>query len=235
MASDIYKFKVIKDVHDHERFVGKQAILGLGYQMAHIKFRNRNLDFDVELSIPFCKAVVKLYRKKYKKVESLWYETNDAAIAAVRHPGRKFYTAGKKVYYQMYKRWLYCYLPSGRRMAYVEPKVVDVWKWGKDIPTLTYAGYDSFKRKWVRLETFGGKLVENIAQGITADICDGGMQRAEERGYHVVFPVHDEVIAEVDEDFGSVKEFEDILCETPSWGKGLPVAAEGWEGMRYKK
>ncbi len=235
MATDIYKFKVIKDEHNDERFMGKQAILGLGYQMAHIRFKNRLAEDNIDAELSFCKGVVKLYRNKYRKVKNLWYEMNDAAIEAVDNKGKKVYCADRKLYYKMEQRWLYCYLPSGRRIAYVEPVVRSVHKWGQFIPTLTYMGYDSFLRKWTRMETFGGKLLENAAQAITADIIDYGMEQANEAGYEIIFPVHDEAIAEVDENFGSLKEYEKILAKTEPWARGLPVVAEAWEGPRYKK
>lgn len=234
MAGDIYKTKVTKE-NDTERFVGKQAILGLGYQMADERFKNRCADFDVIIEKEFSKNVVKIYRTKYKRVKALWKEMNDAAMDAVRNRGRKFYCADKKLYYQTEGKYLYCYLPSGRRIAYVEPMVKRIKKWGKEIPTLTYMGWNSGLRRWRRDETFGGKLLENACQAIVADIADDGTNRCNEKGYVVIFPVHDELIAETDEDFGSIEEYEELLSSGPEWSKGLPIKAEAWKGTRYKK
>jgi DNA polymerase len=87
----------------------------------------------------------------------------------------------------------------------------------------------------MRKTTYGGALTENLIQAIARDIMAEAMLRAEARGYPIVLDVHDELVAEVPLGQGSVKEFEEILCEPPSWADGCPIAAEGWEGQRYRK
>lgn len=237
MAGDIYHHEVNKMDDPDERFVGKQSILGLGYGMGHLKFFNTMRDqFDVFLELEFCKTVVKIYRKKYRKVQKLWGQLQKAAFEAVENPGRKVYACSNLVHFKMHKRWLYVYLPSGRRISYVEPKIKMVFKWGREIPQLTYMGFDSFTRKWRRLETHGAKLLENISQAIVADICDEAGQRVQKKGYDVLFFVHDEIIAEIDKGQGSIKEFERIVSKQISWLPKLPVAVDGgWIGKRYRK
>ena len=81
----------------------------------------------------------------------------------------------------------------------------------------------------------GGLLAENVTQATARDLLVNGMFALEAAGYQIVMHVHDELIAEVPEDFGSVGEFEKLMCTPPEWGNSIPLKAEGWRGKRYKK
>ena len=101
--------------------------------------------------------------------------------------------------------------------------------------TIEYWAVNSLTKKWTTERTFGGKLTENIVQGLCRDIIAGAMIALDDVGYSVVNSVHDEIISEVPEDFGSVDEMLRIMCQVPDWAKGFPIAAEGKEGIRYGK
>ena len=133
--------------------------------------------------------------------------------------------------------FLYCTLPSGRRLAYPEPAVIDKpVPWGGTRPALIYKGVDPLTRQWKRQHAYGGLLVENIVQAISRDILAGAMLRVEQSGvYQPVLSVHDEIIAEADEGSGDLVEFETLMTTLPAWAHGLPVAADSWEGTRYRK
>jgi DNA polymerase len=89
---------------------------------------------------------------------------------------------------------------------------------------------------WVRSDTYGGKLVENLVQATARDILTNGMMNAESAGYAVVLHIHDEIVCEVPKGRGSIKELEGLMSDMPSWAKGWPVKASGgWIGQRYKK
>ena len=100
---------------------------------------------------------------------------------------------------------------------------------------LSYMGIDTETRQWKRTGTYGGKLCENVMQASSRDLLVDVMFRLEEAGYPVVMTVHDEVVIEVPEDFGSLEEVNALMRVVPEWAAGLPVAAEGWEGKRYRK
>lgn len=91
------------------------------------------------------------------------------------------------------------------------------------------------KGQWVRETTYGGKLVENIVQGTARDVMAAGLLRLKDAGYQPILSVHDEVISEIPRGWGSLEEFERILATPPPWAEGLPIAAEGWRGKRYRK
>ena len=99
---------------------------------------------------------------------------------------------------------------------------------------LTYEGVGESK-KWIRLETYGPKLVENIVQAISRDILAEAMLRLEKAGFDIVCHVHDEVELEVEEGYSSVEEINGFLATNPAWAEGLPLNAAGFESPFYKK
>jgi DNA polymerase len=89
---------------------------------------------------------------------------------------------------------------------------------------------------WIRVDTYGGKLTENIVQAIARDILTYAMVNLENAGYPIVLHVHDEIVAEILKSFGSIKEFEKIMNIMPPWAQGWPIRATGgWRGKRYRK
>lgn len=100
---------------------------------------------------------------------------------------------------------------------------------------VTFLGVDSKTKQWQRGALYGGLIAENNTQAIARDILVNGMFKAEAAGYPIIATVYDEIIAEVPRDFGSVAEFERIICELPVWAEGLPLTAGGWRGKRYRK
>jgi DNA polymerase len=101
--------------------------------------------------------------------------------------------------------------------------------------TLIYKGVDVYTRKWGDIQTYGGELANNAVQGAARDILAEAVVRLEDAGYAVILTVHDEVVSEVDEGFGSLDEFQEIMTTLPAWADGLPIAAGGFEARRYRK
>lgn len=263
MASDIFGYPTNKADHPKERGLGKIAILGLGYQMGPSKFvdscekagiiipediyceecgnglaqhakANHPFDGDADDTVMTGVKVVTAYRTKYWRVVQMWKDQETSAIAAVQ--SRQPVACGPVTW--IYKApFLYCELPSGRRLAYNEPRVKStMMPWGKMKDVLSYMGVDGYTHQWRRQPVYGGLLVENIVQAISRDLMAHGMMCAEATGvYKMVLSVHDELIAEAKAGAGSVREFEQLMSTIPDWGAGCPVEAEGWTGTRYHK
>jgi DNA polymerase len=106
----------------------------------------------------------------------------------------------------------------------------------EEVYSLTHMGVNSVTKQWERQETYGGKLVENIVQATARDCMVEGMFRTERKKYLTIMTIHDEIVAEVPEGYGSVEEFESLLAQTPDWADGLPLIADGgYRGKRYRK
>lgn len=237
MATEIYGRPITDKVKQaDERQMGKQAVLGLGYQMGAKKFRNTLAEkWNIFIEEEFAEAIVNAYRAKFWRVKRMWNAQEAAAIAAARTPGRSV-KCGKVTWVAGYG-FLHCVLPSGRMLGYCDAKVVKKkTPWGEERDVLIYKGVDPYTKKWVWTDTYGGMLVENITQAIARDLMADAMLRCQQHGvYDVILSVHDELIAEADEGKGSVEEFEALMAQTESWAEGCPVAAEGWTGYRYRK
>ena len=227
MASGIYGVPV-ESVSKAQRFVGKEAILGCGYGMGGLKFRATLAKKGVEVDLDFAKDVVDTYRKKNSEIRSFWYAMERAAIGAVRSPATT-YAAGPFRFF-MDGKWLCNKLPSGRCIKYYRAHLID-GEYGKKI---AYKGLDKNSNVcWA--DTYAGKLTENAIQAMCRDLLVYAMSTLHKAGYNIVGHVHDEIITEDPEDFGSIHEVEQLMCKLPSWAAGFPIGVEGFEAKRYRK
>lgn len=232
-AAGIYK-KAIELVTEAERFIGKIAILALGYQGGKKAFAKMAKTYGVEIEEERAEQIKKDWREANPMIVQLWYDLNELAIAAVQNPGQVFGLDNKKIMFKVEGRFLYMRLPSGRRLAYFMPEIKQDLRFNR--PKLTYLGIDTYSRRWMRCDTYGGKLAENAVQAIARDLLVHGMFNIENAKYEIIGTVHDEVIIEVDEnDEDALEKIRTLICNTPDWAEGLPVAAEGFRAKRYRK
>lgn len=244
LGKDIYKDMAVSIYHvpydevtDEQRRMGKQAILGLGYQMGAKKFKATLWDsYDIDIPLELAQTIVDAYRERYRKVKFFWDNINECAIRAVKNKD-KVIKCGSKLMFKYSKGFLRIRLPSGRCLYYCQPRVKKkALPWGGTADALTYMSVDGVTRKWVRTDTYGGKLTENVVQAMARDFMAHGLLNIKDHGlYNVLLSVHDELISECPADQGSYEEFEILMADLPDWGHGCPVAAEGWEGERYRK
>jgi DNA polymerase len=224
------------------------------------KFRATCKKDGIEISEDMAAHAVQTFREINSEIMSFHYDLERACIEAVEHKGA--ITHCGRIRYRVNGSFLWCALPSGRNLCYCYPKIIDkVWvvKKNGDKTTMLYSlalereakgelriesdpqkavaykGVNSYTKKWQDLDTYGGKLVENVTQAVARDLLAEGMLRVEKAAYLVILTVHDEIVSEVASSFGSLGEFEQIMAAVPDWARGCPIGVEGWRGERYRK
>lgn len=227
-ASKMFKVPVEKHgVNGELRQKGKISELACGYGGSVGALKNMGA---VEMGVQEneLQGLINDWRNANPRIVRFWYEVGNAAMKAIKE--KTTVPLGKLVF--AYERGiLFIRLPSGRRLSYIKPRI-GTNRFGGD--SITYMGINSAK-KWDRLETFGGKLTENIVQGTARDLLANALINAANAGYDTVFHVHDEIICEVPNGYGSVDELCRLMCIKTDWADGLPLNADGFECEYYKK
>ena len=211
-----------------------------GYQGAVGAFGSMAKIYGVDLEEDRILEIVKAWRKANPMIVSFWWELGDAATEAVRNPGVTITCRKLKV--RRDGNWLRIRIPSGRVLCYPSPKwepktfFDGVKEVENPMGGLSYVGMDQYTRKWQRIRTYSGRLVENVVQATARDVFAEGLKLCEASGYPVVLHIHDEAICETpDTAEFSGDEVARMLATNPMWAGGLPLAAEGSETKRYRK
>lgn len=175
-----------------------------------------------------CEAFKRAWRYAHPNIGTLWRDLGDNVRAAIRNPGTPFRVNDKLVVGKS-GNWLRIQLPSGRFLCYADPQVADD-------DQISYMGLNQYTRKWQRIKTYGGKLVENATQAVARDDLFDDMPGVERAGYGIVLHVHDELITEApDSDEFNVAGLSKLISTPHDWCPDLPLAAAGFEGYRYRK
>lgn len=174
------------------------------------------------------------WREANPRVVRLWRDLEDAAIMALEKPGEAYVIPNRRVAFKVVDRWLYMRLPSGRKIAYLDPEVRESDR-DPSRRQVRYMGVDTDTRRWMKVSAYGGKWLQNATEGIGRDFLVNGLQNMEAGGYETVATVHDQGLFEVPEGFGSMSEASRLMTRELSWADGLPVKADGWRAKRFKK
>ena len=224
-ASQMFGVPVEKHgVNGHLRQKGKIAELALGYggSVGALKAMGA---IEMGLQEEELKPLVDAWRTANPQIVKLWWEVDRAVTRAVRD---KTATETHSIRFTCQSGMLFITLPSGRRLAYVKPRIGENQFGGSAI---TYMGTNAAKQ-WARLESYGPKFVENIVQAISRDILCHAMQAL--RDCAIVAHVHDEVILEADPSM-SLEAVCERMGRTPPWAQGLLLRADGYATPFYKK
>ena len=219
-----------------EYFLGKQAILGCGYQMSGGRFQKMCAQYGVEIPLDLANfAVYKGFRVKYAPIKQMWSTVHRACCAAVLNPGHKYETC-KCSFVSMKDHnglnWLIITLPSKSSLYYAEPSISQ----GKYGPELSHKGL--YKHNWIKRALSPGRLTENIIQKLARDLIAYSFLQVEaDSRFSTLMLVHDEVVSiGSDEDpEGQLKDFHRLLEKTPPHLSTIPLRVDGYYSKRYKK
>ena len=219
------------------RAKGKVAELALGYQGGPGALINMGA-LDMGLSEDELPEIVSRWRDANSNIRNLWDAMQKAATQVIMMGGSqkvRCLTLAREYDDAQDQSIFTIMLPSGRKLYYVAP-VMSVNRFGS--PSIAYTGMDQTTKKWKIVETYGGKLVENVVQAIARDCLAGAVDRLEAAGLPVVFHVHDEVVVDIapfDSNENMLKKVVSIMSEKIPWAEGLPLNADGWVGTFFTK
>lgn len=224
---------------------GKVAELALGYQGGVSAMRRMDTGHNLDdLSDDEVKGIVDRWRETNSMIRNLWNIVDSAAVTVITNGGAQtirsettdaVITLACELDVITGTRYMTILLPSGRKLYYPSPEI-GVNRWGN--PSVSYMGQNQTTKRWERVETYGGKLVENIVQAIARDCLAIAIENLEAQGLHVVFHIHDEVVidtpawADNDTMLDTVTK---IMTKPIPWAQALPLNADGWVDKFFKK
>lgn len=225
-ASRMFGIPVEKHgVNGHLRQKGKIATLACGYQGALGALKAMG-GIEMGLSEDELQSIVDSWREANPNIVSLWWDIDSVVKRVVKTRTKEKYNS-LVISYE--KGILFIELPSKRRLAYPKAKI-GMNRFGGE--SVVYEGI-VVGNKWDKIESYGGKFVENIVQAIARDILAEAMMRLEKKGFNIVMHIHDEVV--IESDSSSIEEINEIISIVPSWAPGLILDADGFESEFYKK
>lgn len=257
-ATELYKV-AYEAVTKQMRKMAKPATLGAGYRLGGGDIRDGKKtglwgyaeNMGVDMTRAESHANVKTFRRVYKEIPQCWYDLEEAIMSVIRRGGER--TVGPVTFY-MEKPYLVCELPSGRCIFYKNPQIrTEVMKAVDDKSgeeytytkkSISYMGKQQNGSSWIRVNSHGGKFIENIVQAIARDILREGLMALHEAGFYLIGHVHDEAIAEqqADDEEHGYKNMREQMIRKRKWmtyGKNnqydMPLNAAGMETVIYRK
>lgn len=204
-----------------------QAAKNLARKMA--RSRSKEVPYGLTERIYLtCESLVILWREAHPGIVQFWADL-EKAVKTVIHQPHKVVEVGKRgIVVDRKGNWLRIKLPSGRYLSYPAPRAGDY--------ETSFVGINPYTKQWCRINTYSGKLAENIVQAISADILMDWLVAADDDGFEPILSVHDEIVTEPDD----VPEYDDkrlskLAQKCSPWTKGLPLAAKGFTAKRYRK
>ncbi len=217
-----------------EYFLGKQVILGCGYQMGARKFRETCARFGQDIGPDMAAFAVDKYREKYRPIKTLWDSVHKACIHAIANPGQIFKAFKCSFVCATDKRrtwWLVITLPSNTKLYYHSPEIIS----GAYGPELKHMGLHNYN--WVKRFLSPGRITENIIQKLARDLMAFSIHTVFASKFHPLMTVHDELVSLGPEENPeeNLKQYLQLLVEKPTWARTIPLKAGGYYGRRYKK
>ena len=212
------------------RAKGKVAELALGYQGSSGALIQMGA-LKMGLSEEDLPDIVRRWRAANKRIVDLWYAIERRAVDCIENGVTSSLPCG--ISFSRDDKNTMITLPSGRKLFYVEPRLIPDERGFKRI---FFMGMNQTSKKWELIQTYGGKLTENIVQAVARDCLANAMVNLHQAGYRINFHIHDEVILEIPKDGGqSLEEAIELMCRRPSWAPDLPLNADGFVSDYYKK
>lgn len=210
---------------------GKIAELALGYQGSVGALKSMGA-LKMGLTEEELQPLVDTWRLSNPKIVQFWYDTENKVIEAIENRTTVRINKYLRVIYR--SGMLFIELPSGRQLAYPKPKIIEHDKFpGKK--KIIYQVINENTYQWGEVDTYGGKLVENIVQATARDCLAHSMLKLDKLGYRIVMHVHDEIVIEIEENRDELEKVCDIMGEEIPWAPGLPLRADGYECSYYQK
>lgn len=250
-ATELFKIEY-EEVTKSQRTDAKPAVLGAGYRLGGggmIEGKKTGLwgyaeNMGINLSKDDSHRAVKIFRKAYNEIVDAWYAYEDAIAHTIR-TGRR--TKVGPIRFRLEEPYLSAELPSGRKLWYlnprvrkgtikwVDPKTNEQKEFEKD--SISYMGKQQNGKKWIRIQSHGGKFIENFVQAIARDILREGLIAAADDGFNIVMHVHDEIVAEhpAGDNYYTAERLIELMSQEIEWCADMPLGAAGYVGELYRK
>jgi DNA polymerase len=228
------------DKKSTERQHGKIGVLGSGYGMGPDTMqRQTKIQWGIDLPFGLCKRIIKAYRTKYPHVPRTWKVLQRAFLRCVWNQEDVDIPKGAR--FEWCAPFVKLYLPSGRPLYFYEPEIrMEIAPWGEEVPVIYYWSENSQNRKWELAKTYGGKILENMIQGMSADLMYDVSRKVRKDPSlgRLVMSVHDELGYEIHLSMGPERACQrtcEIMKTPPEWAGDCPIDVEAWIGRRYRK